>query len=217
MIISTPSLRATLLLAIGLALLLTGCGNKLTSGEADALRRKVLELEKENDLLTLRSTELEAELKRQSLAPESLPLDIRESLPALAGLEINRLSHALDENDDGISDTLEIYVEPRDGRGRFIQMTGHLSVHVAMLPADADAFTIGRLTLTPSQLREAYRSGFSGTHYTIRLPITLKPPGTTPGENLDSRVGKMCLLRVIYLDGVTGIEHSARREIKLSR
>ena len=86
-----------------------------------------------------------------------------------------------------------------------MQLVGTLTVHVAILPADADAQTIGRFSLKPGQLRAAYRAGFSGTHYTIEVPIQLTPENT----------GQTCLVRVIFEDGHTGLEHSTEREIKL--
>ncbi|MCH7545432.1 MAG: hypothetical protein IID30_03395 [Planctomycetes bacterium] len=184
---------------------LSGCGSSLTSDEADALRRKVLDLEKMNLQMSLRTTELEAELKRQSAGFDSLPVEIRENTPRVARLTIGRLSHARDDDDDGRSETLLIYVDPEDGFGRFVQLVGTLTVHAAILPADRDAITIGRFTLKPGPLRAAYRSGFSGMHYTIELPIQLSPENS----------GQTCLVRVIFKDGHTGLEHSTEREIKL--
>lgn len=184
---------------------LSGCGSSLTSDEADALRRKVLDLEKMNLQMSLRTTELEAELKRQSAGLDSLPVEIRENTPRVARLTIGRLSHARDDDDDGRSETLLIYVDPEDGFGRFVQLVGTLTVHAAILPADRDAITIGRFTLKPGPLRAAYRSGFSGMHYTIELPIQLSPENS----------GQTCLVRVIFEDGHTGLEHSTEREIKL--
>ncbi|MCH7601164.1 MAG: hypothetical protein IIB54_00195 [Planctomycetes bacterium] len=184
---------------------LSGCGSSLTSDEADALRRKVLDLEKMNLQMSLRTTELEAELKRQSAGFDSLPVEIRENTPRVARLTIGRLSHARDDDDDGRSETLLIYVDPEDGFGRFVQLVGTLTVHAAILPADRDAITIGRFTLKPGPLRAAYRSGFSGMHYTIELPIQLSPENS----------GQTCLVRVIFKDGLTGLVHSTEREIKL--
>ena len=184
---------------------LSGCGSSLTSDEADALRRKVLDLEKMNLQMSLRTTELEAELKRQSAGLDSLPVEIRENTPRVARLTIGRLSHARDDDDDGRSETLLIYVDPEDGFGRFVQLVGTLTVHAAILPADRDAITIGRFTLKPGPLRAAYRSGFSGMHYTIELPIQLSPENS----------GQTCLVRVIFKDGLTGLVHSTEREIKL--
>ena len=184
---------------------LSGCGSSLTSDEADALRRKVLDLEKMNLQMSLRTTELEAELKLQSAEFGELSLEIRENTPRVARLTIGRLSHARDDDDDGRSETLLIYVDPEDGFGRFVQLVGTLTVHAAILPADRDAITIGRFTLKPGPLRAAYRSGFSGMHYTIELPIQLSPENS----------GQTCLVRVIFKDGLTGLVHSTARAIKL--
>ncbi len=81
---------------------------------------------------------------------------------------------------------------------------GNLSVHIALLPADGEAFTIGRLVLSPEELRATYRSGITGTHYTIEVPITL---------NADRAAA--CDARVVYIDGRSGQRFEAHRSIAL--
>ncbi len=71
---------------------------------------------------------------------------------------------------------------------------GALSVHAATLPADGDAITLGRVTLGPRELRDAYRSTFLGTHYTIDVPITIAA-GATQTE---------CTVQVEFVDGRDG-------------
>ena len=91
--------------------------------------------------------------------------------PQLAAITIGRLSHAADLDQDGTPDRLRLYVQPVDGWGRFVQMVGSLTATAAVLPAQGEARTVGRVALDPMQLRSAYRSGFGGTHYTIELPL----------------------------------------------
>lgn len=182
---------------------LGGCGNNKIATKNDALRRQVLELRKENEQLRQRETELTIELEQESGLSNALPLEIRKSTPHIASISIGTRSHIRDEDDDGIPDRILVYVNPSDGFGRFIQMVGSLSVHAIVLPPDADAITIGRLTLEPFELRAAYRSGITGTHYTIELPIDHLP---LPSEST-------CLVRILFADGLTGLQRSAEREL----
>jgi len=196
----------TLVPLLGFFLLAGGCETK-TATANDELRARVLDLEKTNEQLRRREAELLAELERESRRPDSLSPEVRANVPHVAGIAIGRLSHALDGDDDGVPDRLTLYVEPVDGLGRFTQMVGTLSAHAVFVPPDADAITIGRISLDPGPLREAYRSSVTGTHYTVQVPIAV--------DAAQSR--EPCLVRVRYEDGLTGAVHTAERAIDLSR
>ncbi|MHC4220460.1 MAG: hypothetical protein ACYSU7_18625 [Planctomycetota bacterium] len=189
------------------AILLPGCGSgRKLSAENDRIRARVLDLETDVERLADRNAELEAALHEATEAPESLPEELRANIPYVADIEIDRLSHVIDEDEDGRAEGLLIYVTPADGLGRFVQLAGSLSVHAALLPPDADPVSLGRMTLGPADVRRAYRSSFTGTHYRLVLPLTL------PGD----REAIECSVRVVYEDGRTGRRHTAERAIELS-
>jgi hypothetical protein len=194
-----PAIVMILLLALP-----AGCGKK-ASRQNDALRARVVELEAQVERLTDRKRELEAALERPGSAPETLSEEVRANIPYVVRIEIDRRSHALDEDGDGRADSLLVYVKPADGLGRFVQLVGRLSVHAAVLPPDADASSLGRVTLDPIEVREAYRTSFMGTHYRLTLPVTL-PADLPEGP---------CTVGAIYKDGRTGRSVSAQREIDL--
>ncbi len=190
--------------ALSLALT-TGCGSfKRVSRENDRLRTQAMELQQQNRDLTNRTAELEAQILRAS-DDGGVAQDVRDATPHVAAISIDAISHVLDENGDGRPDTLVVYVTPNDGRGRFVQMVGDLSVHMAMLPTDSDAVSIGRIRLGPRELRDAYRSTFLGTHYTITMPISV-PDSPHPTE---------CTVKAEFLDGYDGRRVTDQREIKL--
>ena len=188
-----------LLLAI---LLAAGCGGR-TSRENHRLRREAIELSAEIDRLKENNTQLEAELRRVTASDEMLPREVRTNVPHVMGIGIDRHSHVRLGEDRTI---LTLYILPIDGRGRFVQMVGDLSAHAAVLPGDSDAVTIGRVSLSPTQLRESYRASFMGTHYTITVPLDLE------GIDADEFTAQ-----VEFLDGLTGDRHVAKRSIKLQR
>jgi len=176
------------------AVLTAGCGSfKKVSQENDRLRALVMELQDENRALAGRAGELEGQVQRLT-RDLPIPQEVRDATPHVTDISIGSVSHAVDTDGDGRPDTLVVYVEPTDGRGRFVQLVGALSVHAATLPADGDAITLGRVTLGPRELRDAYRSTFLGTHYTIDVPITIAA-GATQTE---------CTVQVEFVDGHDG-------------
>jgi len=200
-------LRITLPLCAWLAVSApVGCGGKGNfANESDALRAQVMDLRKQVDSLERRNAELEIELRQGSTVSDALPEEIRAATPHVVEIEIGRLSHARDEDGDGEIDTLLLYVNPRDGLGRFVQIVGHLSITAAVLPADADAITIGRAGLGPAELRRAYRSGLTGVYYVARVPVAL-PAG---------RFEPAATVRAVFVDGPTGRSLDAQREVSL--
>ncbi len=184
-----------LLTAATLAAVFTaGCGSfKKVSEENDRLRARLIEVEDENRELAGRGAELEGQLQRLT-RDLPIPQEVRDATPHVADISIASVSHATDTDGDGRPDTLTVYVESMDGRGRFVQMVGELSVHAATLPADGDAITLGRVTLGPRELRDAYRSTFLGTHYTVNVPITIAPGATQT----------QCTVKVEFVDGHDG-------------
>ena len=195
--------RLFLAAGIAAALVTSGCGPRRFANENDVLRARVLELETEAAALEKRIVELEAELAARTSPPDPATTEIAANTPHVAAITIDRLSHVRDDDRDGTPDTLIVYVRPVDGRERFVQFVGRLSLHAALLPADDESMTIARVELSPGEVRDAHRSSVMGTHYTIEAPLAL-PPGAAGFAE--------CTVHVIYEDGRTGQsfeEHSA--------
>jgi hypothetical protein len=116
-------------------------------------------------------------------------------------------------------------VTPFDGRHRFVQIVGTLTVEAryvplagagtpqdevlarAVAPADSalpDQNLLGRTTLGPSGLREAYRSGFMGTHYTVEI---------VPRPDVRVTDGAV-VLSATFVDELTGRRHEAWRVVR---
>ena len=184
--------------------LLAGCGKK-ASRQNDLLRTRVMDLEAEVERLTDRNQELETALGQAEAGPGTLPEEVRANIPHVVRVEIDRRSHALDEDGDGRADGLLVYVKPADGMGRFVQLVGRLGVRAVDLPPDADPVSLGQANLGPTEVRESYRTSFLGTHYSVTLPLTL-PPDRPDGP---------CTVHVVYEDGRSGRSITAQREIDL--
>ena len=194
-----------LLAILGCGLVPAGCGSSggRVAAENDRLRAKSLELENESRTLKGRIAELESQLAVSAGTPASVPAEVAANTPRLTAIALNRLSHARDDDGDGRLDTILLYVEPKDGLGRFLQIVGDVTLHAAVLPSDAPAQTIGQRSIGPKELREGYRSSFTGQYYALSLPIEA-PTGANE-----------CTLRITYRDGYSGREFSTERVISL--
>jgi hypothetical protein len=187
------------------ALVLTGCGGASRSAaENDRLRLRVIELEEEIEDLQGRTEELEAALEESRTEPGDPDPEVVAATPRPVKLSLGRLSHADDTDGDGRPDILVVLIEPADGLGRFIQLVGVLSVHACRMPTHEDCTTLGRTTLDPDDLREAYRSTVLGTHYSVRVPVSIE--GEVPPE---------CTVKAVFVDGYTGRELAANGTIDL--
>lgn len=200
-----PALRAYIPLAL-LAALPACSGPKNFHNENDDLRRRVLELTTENTALRSERDELALKLQEADRVRLSgsgdLAADAAAALPRCIEIEIGALSGPVRPRGSTLYDAVDVYVRPLDGRQRFVQAVGRLIVRADLLPAPGDSAApteLARADLGPSELREAYRSGITGTHYSIRMPIS------PPRELARGSVA----LSVEFHDALTGAVHSA--------
>jgi len=197
-----------------LPLLLAGCtigGSSTPARENDRLRREAIAAQD-----AIRALELERNELRQKVAElaagrkATLPDDALAALPRVASLEIGRLSGLTPlpnpASPDAPATSIVLSLTPQDGRGRFTQLVGTARAEALVLPADAaeQPRRIASVTLSPAALRDAYRSGLTGTHYTIDLP--LDPPLPRSATARPSIV-----LRVEFDDALTGQTLRAER------
>lgn len=206
-------------LMIGLAaasIWLTGCSPRPFETEGDTLRARVLDLETQVRHLQGREAELQAELRRarrwEQRREEMDEQAIAEFVPHVVGLTLGRLSHARDTTGDGRPDALLLYVHPVDSRGRFTQMVGQLLINAVIVPEEAEAITAVRTRVGPGDLRDSYRSGITGTHYAVQVPLELSDDIETSWL-----LDQQAVVRVSYIDGLTGDQHTAQRAIDLWR
>lgn len=198
-----------------------GCASRGSDVDVSAMRSRIAKLEQRVGELERRNMELIGEMTRGQCADDLPPAEVRASTPHVGEVSIGRYSHGRDHTGDGRADELVIYLRPKDGRGRFVQMVGSVTVSASTVAGDGDdaeneatvpdsteqaGRVIGRIELGPTALRDAYRSGATGTHYTVTLPLR---PGASAGYD-------EALVRVTYRDGWTGQVHEAVRRIELT-
>jgi hypothetical protein len=188
---------------------IAGCrATVLKPTPADALREQVQSLEIEVDRLSMRNQELEAALaKALSDAPaHSIDAEAAAVEPHLARLGIGSVSGirltAPSQDGSTIPGTLTVYVEPIDGRGRFLQVTGRISIQASMPIEGEEPIRIGERSFSPAAVRDAWRGGFMGTHYTFEMPVEV------PVAALAGQSDPLASVLVVFRDAIGGGEFS---------
>lgn len=220
--------------AVLAALTFAGCRTKPKDfdNENDALRRQVIDLESQVASLSAERGELQAKLAELAREREaavdsgSAAAEVVESLPRCAGIEFSRFTGVADR--DGIPgpEAIDVYIRPFDGRQRFVQVAGRLSVTATLVPSgtaaeplgtakasgsspggsptQAQPRTLAKVDLGPRDLREAYRSGPLGTHYTVSLPLD------PANQTLDGVI----VVYATFTDAISGLSHEATQVLK---
>jgi cell division protein FtsB len=171
------------LAAMGL-LAIPGCSVKLLAPTAaDSLREQVSVQAARIEALEQRERELEAQVRSLSLEADpargGLSAEAELARPRLAAISLGSAS-ALRSGAAGPE--LAIHLEPRDGRGRFLQIVGSLELEATLLPLGGEPWLLGRWSYGPLAVRDAWRGGLTGGHYTFREPVSLPDGLFAPTE-----------------------------------
>jgi len=200
-------------LAVAAGLAAAGCsGGSRIAAENDRLRSENADLLSKLGDLEGRHQEFAAQLKVAAASQPQSTVDpeVRANTPVIGSVKLGKLSHAVDDDRDGTPEKLRLYLESADGRGRFTQVVGTVAVTAALLPTDGEAVTIGQGRFTPTEVRDAYRSGMTGTHYTFEIPVQVELPPPEAGKPVPTAT-----VRVEFTDGLTGQTLTAERSIAL--
>ena len=165
------------------AFVMPACGPRNFDNENDALRR-------EREVLRDRIAALELELaeaRAKAAVSGSPEADaVARATPEAAKVTIARLARLEDADGDGVADRVTLRIEPVDGRGRFVQVAGTIAARVEVVRGDAPTRELGRVTLDPAQVRDAYRAGLGGAAYAVEVPVD--GAGLVEGDRLMATV-----------------------------
>lgn len=144
-----------------------------------------------------------------ALSPEAIA-----ATPHLAGVSIAGSSHT-DQPLQGDGCVARLYMTPVDGLGRFIQVVGTASVTLYWSPPGCEAEVLSCHEFGPLALRDAYRSGFGGTHYTLEWPIERKGSARDPGSVAPApwTCGAAVEAKIEFTDAHSGRVFTARRAL----
>lgn len=197
-------MRAMILLAVALAL--TSCNPvALTPTSDDPLRVQVRDLKEQVASLEAKNAQLElqlAALAKESQAQTAVDPEVLAATPMLVRMVIEPVSHF--EADQRTSLCMaRVYVAPSDGLGRFIQVVGSVNLSIFDLNADGTSRTLATATYSPKQVRDAWRGGLMGSHYTFELPLAAD--GWTCGGRVTARLQ--------FTDGLTAKRIEVQSEL----
>ena len=196
---------------VGLAAILfaVGCNPTVfTPNQNDELRRQVRDLEEQVNAAKAKQVELEQQLAQSAKSAEeksSIDPAILAATPHVASVQIGGSSGYL-ASKVGVETggcTARIYLEPSDGLGRFLQIVGSVQISVFDLKAGGNSQTLGTAEFSPGQVRDAWRGGILGTHYTFEIPLT--------GSGWDCQGSVTAKLE--FRDGTTGKIFTAERQL----
>ena len=179
-------------------MLWAGCGPKQFLNQNDELRRH-------NLALTHEIWDLRAKADARAEQIESLQERLRglsttiegADPPRLVKLRFGRYSGAINSDGTGRIDLVRVYLRTLDQHGRFMPVAGRAVIRVVRLDPDTPPQTLAERAYEPAEFDQAYRSGITGTHYTLQLELPTPLP-----EGLD-RAG----VDVLVWDAASGIRH----------
>jgi len=184
-----------LLWVLSAVLCLAGCGGpKGFLNENDRLREENLQLKQQvealNEQMELRQGEVEA-LRQQSASERAIQ---DANPPVLVKIAFNRYSGPVDTNDDGRDDLIRIYLTTLDHRDRLLPVAGRLKLQVVTIHDDKGPELLAERTYEPDEFDDAYRSSFTGYHYTLELGLP---------ESMDPAI-KSVVVKATFTEAVTG-------------
>lgn len=204
---------ATFATLLTLAAFLPACSSARIARENDRLREENQSLKTQVDTLTATNAELSAKLKELAEKPAApMDADALAALPRVASIEIANLTGFYPGDREKPATSIHIYLRPLDGRQRFTQAVGTIAAEAFLftdtvgIEEQSGATPRAQLSrrLSPIDVREAYRSGLTGTHYEIDLPLD-KP--------LKDRSVSI-LVRAEFTDALTGVTHKVEKLVK---
>lgn len=188
------------ILLASICLVHCGChARALGPNPNDALRSEIQELQDRNQAMRLANEQLQAQLtagattEGSSSTPPSA--ELREATPRPAEILIEKLSRAeRGEGGAGALPQLRLFLQVVDGHGRATQLTGSISVVASLEPEGGKKVLLSSHSWSPMQVSNLYRSGMTGSHYTVVVPLQV------PAEPQDVPVQVL----VTYMDGWSG-------------
>ncbi len=206
-------LRGVIIGAIAAIFSLGGCNPVvLTPNQNDALRRQVRDLQEQVNSAKAKQVELEQQIAQSAKAAEeksSIDPAILAATPHVAMVQIGSPSGFL-ASKAGVETggcTARIYLEPSDGLGRFLQIVGSVQISIFELKAGGKSQTLGQAEFSPGQVRDAWRGGLLGTHYTFEIPLA------GSGWNCQGSV----TAKLEFRDGTTGKLFTSERQLILQK
>ncbi len=191
-----------------------GCQSTKTNfiNDDDRLRQENLALHEKIDELhkTLATERSRVDALEQRLDDRASRPDVPASvLLRLSSVEFDRYTGAIDQDGDGHDDALRLYIHTLDQHGRFMLCVGQAVVQAVTIEPGHPAQVVAEETFDPQAFDGCFRSGLTGTHYSLEVPLPQPLP-----EALNEVTVKITLT-----DAATGVvlTHAQPMKIQASR
>lgn len=92
--------------------------------------------------------------------------------PRVVKLEFGRYSSAVDRDGDKRDDVIRLYLKTMDQQGRFLPASGKATLQAVLLRAGKEPLTLATVEIDPQAWDKSYRTGLTGTHFSLELPLT---------------------------------------------
>ena len=161
----------------GLLLTASGCiSGRLGGSESPDV--VINELRDNNNALKEEVARLQKSIDLRLAEIDTLQQQVQGAMP-MAGvpaarvvkLHLGRYSSAVDTNGDKRDDMIRLYVQPLDQQGRFLPATGEATIQAILLREDDGPLPLAKLTLSSDVWDKSYRTGLTGTHFSIELAL----------------------------------------------
>jgi len=199
---SMPRLCTVSSLGLVIVVLASGCDSRSRKASA-RLRVEVHQLKEELELSRHQVSELEAKVAEAAVESGGNSVALL-NVPRVAAIELSRLSSVRAASEG--STTLDLHVTAVDGRGRPIQLTGRLKAVARFMPVDKESIELGRVSLSPAEVRDAWRAGVLGASYQVEIPLQL---------SLISEDSSGIHVSARFTDALTGVDHDATVEVRV--
>ncbi|MEE3001162.1 MAG: hypothetical protein VX908_00545 [Planctomycetota bacterium] len=199
---SMPRLCTVSSLGLVIVVLASGCDGRSRKASA-RLRVEVHQLKEELELSRHQVSELEAKVAEAAVESGGNSVTLL-NVPRVAAIELSRLSSVRSASEG--SATLDLHVTAVDGRGRPIQLTGRLKAVARFMPVDKESIELGRVSLSPAEVRDAWRAGVLGASYQVEIPLQL---------SLISEDSSGIHVSARFTDALTGVDHDATVEVRV--
>ncbi len=169
----------------------------------DLLRRDKIELQNALEDAEERIETLTAELA-EARAAAVPPAVEGANPPALSRIAFDSYSAAIDEDADGTDDAVRVYVRTYDQLDRFLPVSAEATLQVVVIRPGQEPVTLAEVDYDPEAFDAAYRSGITGTHYTLEAELT-----AFTADDAEA------IMQVTVTDAVTGLVHTAQMPTSL--
>lgn len=172
-----------LVVVVGSSLAVVGCevGEPTFLTREDDIRAENLRLRRQTSRYEDQVQLLLAQIRslEQRIETRSKLVDVPASeLPRVTAIKFDRYTGVADSDGDGVGDTLRIYLLTLDQKGRFMPAIGRVAVQAVALRPEQMPLIVAQQTIEPADFDKAYRTGLTGSHYTLEAHLSeLLPQG----------------------------------------